>query len=222
MKTLGSEPIDARSALSGFAQAVGRVTTYRALALDEPGCKRIFAEDEIFPSGRLREGVDAARLQEIVEEHGVEKIAVIRLYISHMPKIGGIDPSISLHDDWQTTSVIASGYASASKKVHLFELSVPAVESLGWTLKEVGNRAAGHLGPRYRDQEDWFCFPGLGAPEGVWFDARLQRTERYGLYGVAQLRHRLRRLYVFDSIEQLQIAVKPFVLHCAQAHDADR
>ena len=34
------------------------------------------------------------------------------------------DPSISLHDDWQTTSVIASGYASSIKRVHLFEISV--------------------------------------------------------------------------------------------------
>jgi len=217
----GAAPSDARAALSGFAKAVGRVTTYRALALDDAGCERIFAEDEIFPSGRLKPGVDAAALQGIIEEHGVEKVAVVRLYISNMPKIGGIDPSISLHDDWQTTSVIASGYASARKRIHLFELSVPAVESLGWTLKEVGNRAVNHLGAMYGDHTNWFCFPGPAAPSGVWFDARLQRTERYGLYSVPHLRNRLLHLYVFDSIEQLRDSVEPFVTHTTAAHDAD-
>jgi len=110
---------------------VGRVRTYRAHSLDDAGLERIFQEDEIFPSGRLRPGIDAAHLRRVVEEHGVTKVAVVRLFISHMPKIGGVDPSISLHDDWQTTSIIASGYARSGKRVHLFELSVPAVESLG-------------------------------------------------------------------------------------------
>eukprot|EP01050_Picozoa_sp_SAG11_P017221 SAG11_NODE_2458_length_3338_cov_4.659463_2_plen_261_part_00 len=45
-------PADARTALAGFARAVGRVRSYRALALDDEGLRRILAEDEIFPSGR--------------------------------------------------------------------------------------------------------------------------------------------------------------------------
>ena len=32
--------------------------------------------------------------------------------------------------------VIASGYARGGKRVHLFELDVPALETLGWTLQE--------------------------------------------------------------------------------------
>lgn len=204
-------PADAPTALGGFARAVGRVRTFRALALDEAGLRRILEEDEIFPSGRLRPGVDAAHLRQVVSQHGVAKVTAVRLYISCMPLIGGVDPSISLHDDWQTTSIIASGYARAGKKVHLFELSVPAVESVGWTLLDVANRAPEFLGPKYAGHERWFEFPSPAAPEGTWFDSTLQRTERYGLYSVPHLRHRLRRLYAFDSLEELRSAVAPFV-----------
>lgn len=206
-------PRDAYAALSGFARAVGRVRTYRALALDSAGLERILQEDEIFPSGRLKQGVDAAHLRSVVEQHGVMKVAVVRLYISHMNKIGGMDPSISLHDDWQTTSLIASGYAQGNKRVHLFELSVPAVESLGWTLLEVARRSGPILGERYADHKRWFCFPSPATPtcSGTWFDATLQRTERYGLYSMPHLKNRLRRLYVFQSIDELGQAIAPFV-----------
>jgi len=213
-------PMDAREALAGFARALGRVRTFRALALDGAGLQRILREDEIFPSGRLRSGVDAAYLRNIVETHGVAKIAVVRLFISHMPNLGGVDPSISLHDDWQTTSLIASGYASAGKRVHLFELSVPAIESLGWTLQEVAERSGPYLGPEYSKHEPWFCFPSPAASNGTWFDATLQRTERYGLFSVPHLRNRLRRLYMFDSVAELGRAVAPFVADMALRHSA--
>jgi len=214
-------PSDSYGALAGFARAVGRVRTFRALALDATGLKRIFEEDEIFPSGRLRPGVDAAYLRNVVETHGVSKVAVVRLFISHMPKIGGVDPSVSLHDDWQTTSLIASGYASPGKRVHLFELSVPAVESLGWTLQEVSGRSGPFLGPRYTEHARWFRFPSPGEPRGTWFDANLQRTERYGLYSVPHLRKRLLRLCVFRSLEELRTVVAPFVaaMQARQEHE---
>mmetsp|Transcript_65169 Transcript_65169/g.103231 ORF Transcript_65169/g.103231 Transcript_65169/m.103231 type:complete len:338 (-) Transcript_65169:121-1134(-) len=214
------KPSDAYAALAAFARAVGRVRTYRALALDEDGLKRILQEDEIFPSGRLRPGVDAQHLRRVVEEHGVGKVAVVRLFIKHMPKIGGVDPSISLHDDWQTTSVIASGYATGSKRVHLFELSVPAIESLGWTLQEVACNYGSLLDPSYADHDPWFCFPSPAGPEGTWFDATLQRTERYGLYSIPHLRNRLRRLYEFRSVGAIREAVAPFLLEMAARHEA--
>eukprot|EP00971_Amphidinium_carterae_P155467 3083149-Amphidinium_carterae.1 len=173
-------------------------------------------ENEIFPSGRLKPGIDAQHLQTVVEEHGVEKVAVMRLYIAHIGKIGGVDPSISLHDDWQTTSIIASGYAKQNKKVHLFELSVPAVESLGWTLQEVAGRSAPHLGPRYGDHAQWFSFQSPAQPQGTWFDATLQRTERYGLYSVPNLRSRLLSLHMFSSLEEINTAVSPFVSEMAR------
>merc|ERR1719373_847680 len=49
-------------ALAGFARAVGRIRTFRALALDDAGLARILHEDEIFPSGRLQSGVSAQSL----------------------------------------------------------------------------------------------------------------------------------------------------------------
>lgn len=211
-------PSDAFEALGSFANALGRVKTFRALALDEEGVARILTEDEIFPSGRLHPGVDAAHLRAVVEKHGVAKVAVMRLFISHMDKIGGIDPSISLHDDWQTTSVIASGYAGAGKRVHLFELSVPAVESLGWTLQEVALRSPTFLGLEFADHQPWFCFQSPAVQQGVWFDGTLHRTERYGLFGVPFLSRRLRCLYVFDSLPELRDAVAPFVAEMARRH----
>ena len=98
---LGKAPRTAKKALAGFARAVGRVRTYRALALDDAGLQRILhAEDQIFPSGMLVPGVDGQHLHGVVETYGVAKVAVCRLYISHMDQIGGVDPSLSLHDDW--------------------------------------------------------------------------------------------------------------------------
>eukprot|EP01062_Namystynia_karyoxenos_P003398 TRINITY_DN11213_c0_g1_i1.p1 TRINITY_DN11213_c0_g1~~TRINITY_DN11213_c0_g1_i1.p1 ORF type:complete len:367 (+),score=96.51 TRINITY_DN11213_c0_g1_i1:77-1102(+) len=211
-------PADAAGALAGFARALGRVRTYRALALDAPGLERILRADEIFPHGRLAQGVDEERMRQVVAQHGVAKVAVCRLFIAHRREIGGLDPSVSLHDDWQTTSVIASGYASGGKRVHLFELSVPAVESLGWTVQDVAQRAPAFLGPRYRGHEQWFRFPAPACPQGVWFDSGLQRTERYGLYSVPALSARLSRLFAFDSMAQLQEAVAPFAEHCAAQH----
>jgi hypothetical protein len=138
-----------------------------------------------------------------------------------MPKIGGADPSISLHDDWQTTSIIASGYASFSKKVYLFELSVPAVESVGWTLLDVARRAPEFLGPSYAGHKRWFKFPSPAIPEGTWFDSALQKTERYGLYSIPYLRNRLRCLYVFTSTQELRSAVTPFVDSMQSRHDLE-
>lgn len=217
---LPEQPDGAHSALLGFSRVLGRVRTFRALALDDVGLKRILSEDEIFPSGRLRDGVNAAHLRRVVDVHGVSKVTAVRLYISNMPKIGGIDPSISLHDDWQTTSIIASGYASSGKKVHLFELSVPAVESVGWTLYEVAQRSSEHLGAQYADHEQWFKFPSPAVPQGTWFDSMLQRTERYGLYSVPHLHSRLMNIYVFDNLSQLRAAVDPFVKVMAERQSA--
>lgn len=212
-------PMAAHEALAGFARAAGRVRTYRALALDDDGLSAILDRDEIFPSGLLRPGVDAARLETVVEEHGAQKVAVCRLYISQMHRIGDADPSYSLHDDWQITCIIASEYASRRKKVHLFEVDVPAVESLGWTLLDVSNAGEAVLGEEYEpDREDWFRFEAPAAPEGVWLDSRLQRTERIGLYTVPFLRERLRNIYVFDSVAEIRKAVRPFVERMEQRH----
>merc|ERR1719229_532518 len=55
-----------RSAFEAFARSLGRVRTYRALALDDAAYRKILAEDEIFPSGRLR-GASAEALSDIID-----------------------------------------------------------------------------------------------------------------------------------------------------------
>lgn len=200
-------------AFSGFARFLGRVTTYRALSLDSEGLQRILEAGEIFPRGQL--DVDAAKLAEVIERHGVVKVVVARLYIAHLKRLIGHDPSVSLHDDWQTTSCIASGYMGSGKQVHLFEVSVPVVESLGLRLSEVEVNAEAFLGPKYRPTGDgWFCFQAPAFPEGVYFDRTVQRTERYGLYSVPFLK-RLRRMWKFPSPKDVGLAITPFALRQA-------
>lgn len=212
----------AREALAEFAKAIGRIRTFRALALDDADLQRILDRDEIFPSGLLQPGIDEFALRRVIDQHGVRKVAVCRLYISEMHRIGGADPSFSLHDDWQTTCIIASDYATRTKGVHLFELSVPAVESLGWNMMDVANTVEDILGKQDSDHcEDWFNFAAPAVPEssgGVWLDARLQRTERFGLYTVPFLRRRLRNLYVFGSVREIESSVAPFVEWMSQLH----
>ena len=89
----------------------------------------------------------------------------------------GHDPSISLHDDWQTTSLIASGYSDYKKypgvqprdgtpprPVWLYEVNVPKVESIGWTLQEVAVQRGAVLEGWDGEHDPWFNF------DGVWFD----------------------------------------------------
>eukprot|EP00656_Telonema_subtile_P021246 TRINITY_DN2227_c0_g1_i1.p1 TRINITY_DN2227_c0_g1~~TRINITY_DN2227_c0_g1_i1.p1 ORF type:complete len:205 (-),score=46.84 TRINITY_DN2227_c0_g1_i1:106-720(-) len=188
---------------------------YRALALTPKSLEDILAADNIFPSGALR--VSHEQLAGVLEEHGVTKVAVVRLYISHLQRMIGHDPSISLHDDWQTTTSIASGYASFSncvaedKPVYLFEVSAPVVESLGWKLIDVAHRSGPILGERYGNHDKWFCFGSPASEDGIWFDATLQSTERYGFYGLPYLSKRLSRLFVFNSMQEIREAVAPWV-----------
>ena len=163
----------------------------------------------------------AEQLHAVVESKGVRTVCVARLFISELKRLLGHDPSISLHDDWQTTSVIASSYASKSKKVHLFEVSVPKVESIGWTLQQVAEQRDAVLDDSDEVQHSpWFCFSSAAVPKGVWFDGRIQRTERYGLYGIPFLGKRLQRLLVFKDVGQLAQAVAPFASHQLQLHSA--
>jgi len=214
------------AAFRGFGRSLGRVTTYRALAIDATALQRIFDADCIFPSGQLRVGSEA--LERVVNSKGIRTVCVARLFISNLRRLLGHDPSISLHDDWQTTSLIASGYASydkldpsRSRKVHLFELSCPKVESIGWTLQEVALQSGAVLEGDYSQHPPWFCFPAPAVPSGVWFDGRWQRTERYGLYGVPFLSRRLQRLLVFDSDREIGEAVKPFADRQSELHTAE-
>jgi hypothetical protein len=190
--------------------------TYRALALDDKGLADILEADCIFPSGQLH--VDAGELVAIVEREGVRRVCVARLFIAHLQRLLGHDPSVSLHDDWQTTSIIASAYAEGDHRpVYLFEVSCPVVESMGWTLQ-----AGAVLGGASSRHPPWFCFTAPATPDGVWFDGRKQRTERYCLYGVPFLRDRLCRLFVFPPSAGVSVAdvVAPFALRQAELYTA--
>jgi len=215
----GGVPKTPAAALRSFGRHLGRVTTYRALAIDDEALQKIWDVDCIFPSGQLR--VSAEHLEEVVRMKGLRTVCVARLFIAQLKRLLGHDPSISLHDDWQTTSLIASGYASSLRKVHLFELSCPKVESIGWTLQEVAEAAPSVQGFTHRQHPPWFCFSAPAVPQGIWFDGRMQRTERYGLYGVPFLSKRLSGLFVFQNLQELREAVMPFCKRMASLHARD-
>ena len=212
-----------------YANHLGRITSYRALALDSSAFNRIIEKENcIFPTGQLRLPDDASpeqlqkSLYNIVDEHGICKVLVARLFIAHLQKMIGIDPSVSLHDDWQTTCIISSGYFSSrgqqeAKKVYLFEVSVPAILPCAWTLAEVGSFGEHFLGNRYRDHPAWFHFDSPAG--GCWFDGTIQRTERYTFYGIPFLKeHALQRIYCFENIEEIGKAVQPFVNQQEKLH----
>jgi hypothetical protein len=184
-------PKNPKEAFSGFANHLGRVTSYRALSLTDQQFKKILEVNEIFPSGRLK--TTEEKLRQIVDENGVYKICYARLYIGM--RLVEFDPSVSLHDDPETAVCIANGYKTKEKKIHLFKLSVPKIEACGYKLKDVQDESQLH---------DWFKF------SGVWFDARLERTERYVLYGIPFLKERLQELKIFESDQEIVEFIEPF------------
>uniref|UniRef100_A0A7S1KWJ5 Uncharacterized protein n=1 Tax=Neobodo designis TaxID=312471 RepID=A0A7S1KWJ5_NEODS len=227
--TAAQQEAERRRCFVAFANHLGRVATYRALALDAEGARAIDAADEIFPTGQLR-GATPAELDAIIRGKGVRQVLVARLFIAHLRRLLGVDPSISLHDDWQTTAVIASGYLApaaanappvgGARSVYLYRVAVPVIESCGWSLQRVAKEAPEFLGPRYADHAPWFNFKAPAAPDGVWFDATVQRTERYGLYTVPHLRQRLMAVWRFDTADAVREAVAPFVEMQNALHDA--
>jgi hypothetical protein len=180
-----------KEAFSGFANHLGRVTSYRALSLTEQQFQNILESNEVFPSGRLK--VNEEKLRQIVDENGVYKICYARLYIGM--RLVEFDPSVSLHDDPETAVCIANGYTNKEKKIHLMKLKIPKIEACGYKLKEVQDETQMH---------DWFQF------SGVWFDARLERTERYVLYGIPFLKERLQELKIFENEKEIVEFIKPF------------
>lgn len=207
-KTLWS--LNVYDAFVGFIRHLGRVTSYRALALSSSDLQDIFEGDLIFPSGQL--STTAHNLAKIVSTAGACKVAVARLYIANLKRLIALDPSVSLHDEWATASLIAAGYEEQKRKVYLFEVSVPKAATLGWRLVDVASFAPHFLGAHFSNLEPWFQFESPATPKGVWFDATVARTERYVLYGVPFLRQRLRRLWVFRSLSELHGAVSPFLI----------
>ena len=180
-----------KEAFIGFANHLGRVTSYRALSITKQQLKNIKEANEIFPTGRLRTTEDI--LKQTVDKHGVFFICNARLYIGR--GLVKYDPSVSLHDDPETAVCIANGYTSSEKKIHLFKLDAPKIEACGYVLKDVQDENSRH---------NWFKF------SGVWFDSRLERTERYVLYGIPFLKERLLELKVFETKEEIIEFIRPY------------
>eukprot|EP00698_Gefionella_okellyi_P006377 TRINITY_DN15732_c0_g1_i1.p1 TRINITY_DN15732_c0_g1~~TRINITY_DN15732_c0_g1_i1.p1 ORF type:complete len:288 (-),score=57.16 TRINITY_DN15732_c0_g1_i1:177-1040(-) len=190
---------DLREILLAYAQHLGRIRSYRALALDSAGKQRIDESNAIWPSGRLRAS-EAEILQCIVDE-GVRKLLVARLFIGL--RLVRIDPSLSLHDDWETAVCIASTYMRSDKPIHLFELDVPVIETMGWRVCDVHDRTAA-VTSKHVHTARWF------EHNDIWFDADVQRTERYVLFDIPFLKERLRSLRLFHTQDEVAQALHPF------------
>eukprot|EP00455_Lapot_gusevi_P032303 TRINITY_DN3522_c0_g1_i3.p1 TRINITY_DN3522_c0_g1~~TRINITY_DN3522_c0_g1_i3.p1 ORF type:complete len:306 (-),score=45.02 TRINITY_DN3522_c0_g1_i3:233-1150(-) len=193
-RPVGAFPSSPLEAFTGFANHLGRVSSYRSLALSSDAYQRIVSEDSIWPSGRLK--TDADTLLSVVNRHGIAKVAYARLYISQMRRlIGPFDPSLSLHDDAETSVCIASGYVDYENgmKIYTMEMSVPLIEVLGMRVCDV----APH-------QHRWFNF------RGIEFDSQDERTERYALFEIPFYSARLQALRTFDSDEAVTSFLRPF------------
>jgi hypothetical protein len=187
-----------------FSNELGRITSYRALALDPVGYQRIVDADSIWPSCRLR--VDEATASDVIRREGVAKVMVSRLYIGQ--RLVPLDPSLSLHDDWETAVCIAQAYArphgDASRVVHLFELDVPLIETVAWRVLDVQKMASLFLKGFGDGSNRWF------EHNGIWFDAYDERTERYVLNEIPFLNRRLRQLRRFANQDEITAALLPF------------
>src|SRR6185312_14970821 len=105
-------------------QHLGRLTTYRALALTEDEFQQIQSLDSILPSGRLK--TDAAMLVDYVRLEGIRKVIDTRMRQIHCLLY---DPSLSLHDHPETAVCIAEGYmAHPERLIYRFELDLPVIE----------------------------------------------------------------------------------------------
>jgi len=123
-KDYTNEPDPAKAAFIAFGNHLGRVRSFRALALYPNQHENIERFNSIFPSGRLT--TTAATIDEIVNTKGIFHIAYARLYIGL--RLLDHDPSLSLHDDGETAVCIASGYMKLPEKpIYLMEMDVPKV-----------------------------------------------------------------------------------------------
>jgi hypothetical protein len=171
-----------------FAGYLGRLTSYRALALTEKEFSAIQETDSILPSGRLK--TDAATLTSYVRQDGVRKVLLTR-----MCDIGTFkyDPSLSLHDHPETAVCIAEGYMQLPERViYRMELDLPVIEIIGWRMCDVGG------------SQQWF------EHRGVWFDSTNPRTERFVLYEIPLLSLRCRSVRVFATHEEVRDYLRPF------------
>jgi hypothetical protein len=175
---------------AAFARHMGRLTSYRALALTEEEYSIMQQDDSILPSGRLK--TNAETLASYVRKEGVRRILYTR-----MCRIDTFqyDPSMSLHDHPETAVCIAEGYMQPPERlIYRFELDVPAIEVLGWRMCDVDG------------SEHWFNH------RHIWFDTTNPRTERFMLYEIPWFSMRCKSVRVFATHEEVQDYLHPFAL----------
>jgi hypothetical protein len=188
LDTTNDATTDLASVFAAFAQYLGRLTSFRALALTEKEYSAIQQLDSIPPSGRLK--TDATTLANYVRKEGIRKILYTR-----MCRIGAFpyDPSLSLHDHPETAVCIAEGYMLPPERlIYRMELDVPMIEVVGWRMCDVDG------------SEHWF------EHRGIWFDTTNPRTERFMLYEIPWFSLRCRSVRVFASHEEVQDYLRPF------------
>lgn len=176
------------SAFSEFANHLGRLTTYRAIALTKSEFQQIQALNTILPTGRLK--MDAATLTDYVRREGIRNVLDMRMrHISSFP----YDPSLSLHDHPEIAVCIAEGYLQPPERsIYRFELYLPIIEIIGWRMCDVNGL------------QDWFCH------RGVWFDPTNPRTERFTLFEIPLLSARCKSIRVFNDFEEVSDYLLPF------------
>jgi len=81
------------------------------------------------------------------------------------------------------------------RKIHLFEISIPKIEVLGFKVGDVQDKSK---------ENRWFNH------RGIWFDAEDERTERYTLYEIPFLSSRCKNIRIFNSKEEVKSFLKPY------------
>ena len=215
---------NAKEALRAFGIELGRVISYRALALTNNQYSKIINSNEILPTGGLV--ASPMDLVNLVNKHGITRITVARLYIRYLSEWIGIDPSLSLHDDFETALCIAQTYMTESKfdqskkkPIYLFEMNVPKIHCIGWKVCHVQNRAylvdpkfdktnnnnnSSDKGGHAKERERWFSH------NRIWFDAENERTERQLLYTIPFLKERCQKIETIETKQKLLEMIEPF------------
>jgi len=208
VQTEQKEDWSAQSAFEHFANSLGRVVSYRCLALTEQQYELIKQKNVIWPSGRLKTGDGEEGLQmlrDLVNHFGVKKIAFARLYIG-LRLIGKVDPSLSLHDDPETALTIAGGYVTQEKSPRLMGMNVPKIEALGYLLADL----------HAKGDEHWFDH------RGVWFNGLEESCERYMLYEIPFFAERCVSQRRFTNDEEIESAIAPFRISQARKRAEDK
>ncbi len=181
-------PNDLSSVFWEFARYLGRLTSYRALALTADEYAVILSKDSIFSSGHLK--TDATTLANFVHKEGIRKILHRR-----MCNIGAFpyDPSLSLHDHPETAVCIAEGYMKVPNRlIYLIEIDVPVIEVIGWRMCDVDG------------WEGWFKH------RGIWFDTTNPRTERFMLFEIPWFSLRCKCVRIFREHEEVEDYLRLF------------